>query len=144
MVIKMQYKRYDGGYWVRIDRGEEILPCLKSVAREEKIRSASVSGIGAAGSVCVGLYDTEAHRYIENTFEKDMEIVSLLGSVSEKDGEVYLHLHAGLADETGAMAGGHLTKAVISGTCEIWLTLTGAPVNRKFEAGIGLNLMEFS
>lgn len=129
---------------MRIDRGEEILACLKTLAREEQIRSASVSGIGAAGSVCVGLYDTEAHRYIETTFEKDMEIVSLLGNVSEKDGEVYLHLHAGLADETGAMVGGHLTKAVISGTCEIWLALTGGPVYRKFDPGIGLNLMEFS
>jgi predicted DNA-binding protein with PD1-like motif len=140
----MEYKHFDGGYWVRIDRGEEIMDSLKVFAHSENIRSASVSGIGAVGNACIGLYDTEAHRYIQNTFKKDMEIVSLLGSISEKDGEVYLHLHIGLADETGAMVGGHLTRAVVSGTCEIWIALTGGPVLRRYDPGIGLNRMEFS
>lgn len=139
----MDYRRFDKGFWMRIDRGEEIISCLKSFAQTEKIRSASVSGIGAVGYTSIGLYNTQTHKYIENTFEKDMEIVSLLGSISEKDGEVYLHLHAGLADETGAMVGGHLSKAVISGTCEICVMLTGAPLFRKFEPGIGLNLIQF-
>jgi len=140
----MQYKRYDGGYWVRIDRGEEVLSSLKVFARAERIQNAAVSGIGAAGSAALGLYDTEAHQYIENKFIKDMEIVSLTGSISEKDGEIYLHLHAGLADDKGAMVGGHLSGAVISGTCEICVTPMGGAVGRKFDPGIGLNLLDFA
>ena len=48
-----------------------------------------------------------------------MEITSLVGNVSQMDGEVYLHIHVNIADENNNVFGGHLTSAVISATGEI-------------------------
>lgn len=139
----MEYKKFDNYYRIRIDRGEEIISSIRSFAQRENVLHAEVSGLGAVGHVIVGLYDTAAKKYIANTFSGDMEIISLTGSITEKDSEVYLHLHIGLSDVTGAVRGGHLTEAVVSGTCELFVSILPGNTGRKFDADIGLNLIDF-
>ena len=71
-----------------------------------------------------------------------MEITSILGTVSEMDGEPYIHIHltAGRAD--GTVIGGHLKRAVISATCELVLHTVYGRVPRFYDERTGLNLME--
>ncbi len=45
-----------------------------------------------------------------------MEITSLVGNISQMNGEVYLHIHINLANEENKVFGGHLTSAIISAT----------------------------
>jgi len=59
------------------------------------------------------------------------------------DGEVYLHLHVTLADETCHVYGGHLNSATISATGEIIIDVIDGSVGRQFSTEIGLNLFEF-
>ena len=72
-----------------------------------------------------------------------MEITSLLGNVSQMNGEVYLHLHITLADENYNVHGGHLTSAVISATGEIIIDTIDGIVDREFDEEVGLNLFKF-
>ena len=54
-----------------------------------------------------------------------------------------MHLHFSAGDSAGRVFGGHLNSAVISATAEIFVrTLCGA-VGRRFDEGIGLNLLDF-
>lgn len=92
----------------------------------------------------MGLYRVSEQEYVRNVFEQDMELVSLIGNISQKDGEVYLHLHASLADEKGRVVGGHLNEAVISVTGEIWIDPVDGCIGRRVDEKTGLNVWDFS
>ena len=126
-----------------MDRGEEILEQLKAVAEKEYVQLANVSALGAVNDFTVGVFDTEKKEYHANHFEGAYEIVSLVGTVSTKDGEFYAHLHMSAGDGKGAVFGGHLNRAVISATCEMVIQIIDGQVDRRFDETIGLNLFRF-
>ena len=126
-----------------MDRGEEILEQLKAVAEKEHVQLADVSALGAVNDFTVGVFDTEKKEYHANHFEGAYEIVSLVGTVSTKDGEFYAHLHMSAGDGKGAVFGGHLNRAVISATCEMVIQIIDGQVDRRFDETIGLNLFRF-
>ena len=95
----MEYKRIDNTIIARIDRGESIAEKIQKIATAENIKTAQVSGIGAASHLEIGCYQVSEKQYIKHVYDGDFEITSLLGNISQKDGEFYLHLHINAADE---------------------------------------------
>ena len=138
----MKYKRFGEDIVARLEVGEEVIASLRDIAEREGVTFASVSGIGAADDIAVSVYDVGAKRYFDNEYREPMEITSILGTVSEMDGEPYIHIHltAGRAD--GTVIGGHLKRAVISATCELVLHTVYGRVPRFYDERTGLNLME--
>ena len=55
----MQFRRFGSKYFVRIDRGEEILASLKALCEKEGIALAEVKALGAVDDFSVGLFDVE-------------------------------------------------------------------------------------
>ena len=104
----MEYQKFADTYVVRIDKGEEIIASLQALCEKENIQLASVAGIGAADRAVIGLYDVSNRQYHKTELEGAMEITSLLGNVTRKDGAVYLHLHINLCDKNMHIIGGHL------------------------------------
>ena len=139
----MEYKRFGSHAIVRMDPGEELLEQLAVVAGKEKLRLASVSGLGAVNDFTVGVYKSAEKQYLSKRFTGAFEIVSLTGTVTTKDGAFYPHLHMSAGNERGAVFGGHLNRAVVSATAELVLTLIDGTVERRFDETIGLNLMRF-
>lgn len=140
----MTYQVFGDTIAVRIDRGEEVLAQLKRVCEAERIAAGSLSGIGATDHAVVGLYEVSTREYKKTTLEGEMEIVSLLGNVSQKNGEVYLHLHAAFANEQTLVSGGHLNECRVSATCELMIRRLDGVIGRRLdEAGTGLNLFDF-
>ena len=139
----MEYKRFDNMIAVRLDPGDEICTSLTKLAEDEDIRFAAVSGLGAVSSFAIGVFDTAEKTYYENKFEGIYEITSLLGTLSRKDGQPYLHLHMNAGDRSGVVFGGHLTKAVIGVTGEILLRCIDGEVNRRMSEEIGIHQMIF-
>lgn len=138
----MKYMRFGEDIVARLEVGEEVIASLSDIAEREGVTFASVSGIGAADDIAVSVYDVGAKRYFDNEYREPMEITSILGTVSEMDGEPYIHIHltAGRAD--GTVIGGHLKRAVISATCELVLHTVYGRVPRFYDERTGLNLME--
>lgn len=139
----MEYRKFNQRYVVRLNRNEEVIEQLTQLAQNEKIQLASVTGLGATNEVTVGLYRVKDQKYISKTLRGDMEITSLVGSITTKEDAPYLHLHINVADENQNVQGGHLNKCIISATCEIFVDVINGCVNRKFDEEIGLNLFEF-
>lgn len=139
----MEYRKFDTTYVIRLERGEEITEQLKAFSEKEGVKLASVQAIGAVNDFTVGAFDTKEKKYYSNDFQGTYEIVSLLGSITTKDGAFYSHLHMCAADETGRAVGGHLNRAVISATCEMVVTALSGTVEREFSDEIGLNLFKF-
>lgn len=139
----MVYQKLGNVLALRLNRGEEMVSTLAKVCKKESIKCGSITGIGAVGHIVLGLYRVEEQKYHSNTFDGEMELTSLLGSVSEMDGKVYLHLHATAAKADGAVVGGHLNEAVVSGTGEIFIQILSGSIGRIPDPATGLNLFEF-
>ena len=139
----MEYRKMGDAWVVRFDRGEEILTELAALCRKEDIRLASVEAIGAADHAVLGLYDVEAQAYHQQTFDFPMEISSLLGTVTRKSGEVYLHLHATVCGSNLTARGGHVNELRVSATCEMVLRTLPGEVGRVRDPAVGLNVFRF-
>lgn len=140
----MEYRKFPQGYVLRLDPGEEIVSSLTRLVADENIQLASVSAIGAANDVTIGIFNTAEKQYYSQRYQGDYEISALVGSVTRKEGEPYLHLHITIGNPvTGQVHAGHLTSAVISATLELFLQVWDGQVGRKFSDQVGLNLFEF-
>lgn len=139
----MEFRHFNDTYVVRMDRGEEVMETLTTLCEQEGIRLASVEAIGAVDRAVVGLYDVGEKVYHKKEFTEPMELTSLLGTVTEKDGKPYLHLHATLCDANMQAHGGHVNALYISATCEMVLRLLPGQVGRRFDEVTGLNLFDF-
>lgn len=140
----MEYRRFGDKYIVRLERGDEIIESIKKLAIEEKIRLGRVTGIGAVNRVKFGLFKMEEKEYYSKEFEGDMEIINLSGNISEMNGEVYIHLHIALGDDSLRVIGGHLNYVYISATGEIIIDLIEGRVDRKYSDEIGINLLDLN
>ena len=139
----MRYARFGNTIAARIDRGEEILEELKKIALAEDIRLAHISALGAVGDFTVGVFHTAEKQYHANRFTGDWEIVSLVGNITQMDGEYYAHLHMSAGNDKGEVFGGHLNTARISATCEMVIDVIDGVVERRADPEVGLNLFEF-
>lgn len=135
----MKWKMTENTLMLRIDRGEEILASVQKACEENNIRLGAVSAIGAVDHAVIGLYRVEEHAYHSHALDGEMELTALVGNVTTKDGSLYLHLHATLADEAGHAFGGHLNEARISGTCEMMIQRLDGEVGRTVDPETGLN-----
>lgn len=141
----MEYRKYGNTMAIRLDPGEEISESLTQICKTEDIRLATVTGLGAVNAAQLGLFDTEKKQYYSCTYEGMYEIASLMGSITRKDGEPYLHLHMVIGNPaTGECHGGHMNRGVISATGEIFLQLLEGEAGRAFHEEIGLNLIQFA
>lgn len=137
----MQYKRLKDAIIIRIDIGEEIGKEIKNVAVKEHIKLASISGLGAVDKLTIGVYKPKEKKYYSNSFEGDFEIVSLTGTITTMNNEVYPHIHISVGDDKGHVVGGHLNEAFVSVTCEVVLKLIEGNVDRAYNEEIGINLL---
>lgn len=141
----MDYRRFGDVLVVRLDRGEEIIATLAALAKRENITLATVQGIGACDQVKFSLYNVAERTYSPNELHEELELTSLNGNMSMMDGEYYSHLHATFGRCNGAVVGGHLNEARISGTGEIFVHMISGEVERsKDEAETGLYLFDFN
>jgi len=139
----MDYRKFGNTYMLRIDVGEEILESLKAMCAREGVRLAQVSAIGAADRAAVGVYDLAEKQYHREDLEGFMEIANLSGSVTEMNGEPYIHLHTTLADQRNILHGGHVISMRVGATCEMFVQVLDGSVTREKDEGLGINLWKF-
>ena len=139
----MDYRRFGDTLVIRLDPDEEIIENLRAIAEKEQIKLASVEALGAINDFTVGVFDTVEKKYYSNRFQGAYEIVSLTGTITTKDGVFYQHLHMSAGESSGAVFGGHLSRAIVSATCEMIVRVIDGRVERVLDPDIGLNLFRF-
>ena len=139
----MDYRRFGDTLVIRFDPKEESSEDLRAIAEKEQIKLASVEALGAINDFTVGVFDTVEKKYYSNRFQGAYEIVSLTGTITTKDGAFYQHLHMSAGESSGAVFGGHLSRAVVSATCEMIVRVIDGRVERVLDPDIGLNLFRF-
>jgi len=138
----MKFYQTGNVYFLRLEIGEEVLAALTEFCKAQDIRLGQVNAIGAVSHAVTGLYNVAEQKYYSTRIEGPLEIVSLMGSISRKDGEVYIHTHASFSDLACSVRGGHLTEAVVSATCEMVVTAYEGEVGRRVCEKTGLNIFD--
>ncbi|MDR3163574.1 MAG: DNA-binding protein [Mycoplasmataceae bacterium] len=129
-------------YCLRLEKGDEILQAINDFCKEAHVCTGYFHGIGATNSLTISIYDQKQGRYIQQTLKQSLEITSLSGNISLLNNEIYLHAHINASDYTLKVFGGHLNRAIISVTAEIFVTSYKKKILRKFDKTIGINLLK--
>jgi predicted DNA-binding protein with PD1-like motif len=127
---------------LRLDVGDEIIASLLKFAREEGIRSGTLSGIGALGGLKYGYFDINDKEYKVAEESISLEIVNLAGNIGRINGEPIVHAHIALGFPDMTLRGGHLVEGFISITGEIFIRTFDADITRAQENKFGLKLIQ--
>lgn len=131
-------------YLLSIDNHTEVVGAITAFCKERGIHCGLIEGLGAVNTATLRFLNPATKRYVDKTFDEQMECASFLGNISEKDGEVYLHIHATFGRSDYSVVGGHLLCATVNGAFELAITaLPNAHALRRFDSETGLNLYEF-
>jgi hypothetical protein len=138
----MKHQRFKDKVVVRIDKGEEIIASLKAVCKEQQIKAGSVLGIGAVGKITIGLMNTNTKQYHSRELTGDHELAPLVGNITTKNGEPYIHLHATVGNTDQTAFAGHVSAATVSVTCELIIDTIDGTIERIYDSELAINLFE--
>jgi len=134
----------DNLFVLSLDNHVEVVEALAAFCSEKGILAGSVNGLGAVGEATFRFLDPATMKYVDKTFTEQMEITSLIGNISQKDGMPYLHLHLTASRRDYSCIGGHLLTARINGACELFVeSYPEQYVGRRVDVETGLNMYEF-
>lgn len=135
-----RYKKVPAGYLMVLQQGDDVFAQLETLAKQEKIPSATVSGMGFVNAT-FGYFNQKTKEYDPKDFN-DVELASLNGSIAWEDQKVSLHLHGVVTDKSFAAHGGHLLAATVGmGSVEILVTVHPHRLNRAKDPAIGANVL---
>lgn len=129
-------------YFLRLDRGEDVIEMITSFCRQVGIGSGLIYGLGAIEQPEIGYYDLSRKRYLRKKLDGIFELLSLTGNItSVENGAVFLHAHVTLAPADYRVVGGHLFGGKIGVTGEFFIFKTDLKLVRKFDEKVGLKLI---
>jgi len=137
----MFVKKANDGFFVCLKRGEKIMTCLRSFAKEHDIGGATVIGIGAIQNTKLAYYDLEKRKYIEEEFPDEAELVNLTGNLSLLNGEHFAHIHCTISDREFRAFAGHLVEAETAVVVELYVSHKGIGIERHYNEQVGLNVL---
>ena len=144
----MDYRKLGETYYLRLDKGDEIIGSVLALCRKEQIRSAVFSGIGGCSEAQIQTFLPESGTFETQTVRGMLELVSLTGSIiADEQDALYQHTHAAFSYKDGEqhrVAAGHIKSITVLYTAEIELRpVVGGVIRRKFNPETGTGLWDF-
>ena len=129
-------------YVLIFQTGDEVLAGLLDFARKHHLRGARFTAIGAFSDVMLGYFEWDRKDYKRIPVAEQVEVLSLIGDVTVKDGEPQVHAHVVAGKSSGAAVGGHLIAAHVRPTLEVMLTESPEQLVREMDADSGIALIK--
>jgi uncharacterized protein len=139
----MKAKKVENGWFVRLDKGEEVMSTLIAFIAEKQIPAGTVAGIGALTEVELGYFNRDQAVYQRRRFNGIYELISLTGNIGYVDGKPMVHAHCLLGDADYQVTGGHLFEGMVAVTGEIYIQVFAEQFTRVMNPEIKLNLLDF-
>ncbi len=118
----------------RVGFDQDLFLNIKEILETNSITNASIKAIGAVQCANIAWYNQQTKEYEEKFFDEEMEILTALGNVSTKDGEIFPHIHITLGKRDFSLIGGHLLPNTKVFACELEITVfDGATQQRSFD-----------
>ncbi len=129
--------------WVLVfETGEDPVVELERFARDQGIRGAHFTAIGAFREAIVAFFDWRTKEYRAIPVREQAEVLSLIGDIAESTGGPKVHAHAVLGREDGSTIGGHLRSGHVRPTLELVLEEPPAHLVRVHDPRSGLALID--
>ena len=120
-----------------------LIGTVTEFLEEKEILGGFVVGLGAVRNPTLGVYDIEKQEYLKRTFEENMELGGLTGSIGSVDGKPVLHAHATVSGPELIAFSGHLFEAEVAATAELMVWGLGVELLREKDEDVGLKLFRF-
>lgn len=129
---------------IRLDSDEDFFKSLKILCKKQKIKNGIIlSGIGQLKKITLAYFDNNTNGYITKDFLDAHELIHLSGNIIQNNNDFYFHIHTIISNDKMKSFGGHLLKAEVNITNEIFLLLTDIDMTRKIDTATGLNKINF-
>jgi len=114
---------------VRLKDGEELISSLQGLSLDSAVL---LNGVGMLRDLEIGYWNGSS--YDVQQIADPVELLSLQGNFARKGDERIVHCHATIAKHGAAAFGGHVLKATVHNTAEIYIrVLTKITLERKME-----------
>lgn len=138
----MRFRRFDDRFQLRFESGEALADKLASWLAAHKIGYATMTGLGAAREATLSYWNARSQEYEQHQLDEQMEVVSLIGNATIKEGAPFTHIHVALGRADLSIVGGHLNDLVVHPNLEIELRPESRTVERSLDDNCGLYLMD--
>jgi predicted DNA-binding protein with PD1-like motif len=123
-------------------RGDDVFANLEKLAEQEKIPSASLTGIGFLSDATFGFYDSAKKEFQPQTFH-DVEMAGMTGTIAWKEGKPSVHAHAAAAGRDFNAVGGHVLAAKVApGSVEVSVVVHDKKLQRLLDPDVGANVLQ--
>lgn len=138
----MHFRETPFGYFLVLERGDEIIDSITAFATRTGVRAAGLSGLGAVQRLTLGFYDLTAGGYERRSWQEELEVASLEGNLAEVDGGPFPHIHGVFGRRDFSTLAGHVFEAVVSVTLEITVLTAPEPIRRRQVDFCNLKLLD--
>ena len=126
------------------EKDEEVKEPLLQFAAKNELGAAQLTAIGAFSEATLGFFDRQKKSYQEIPVSEQVEVLSFIGNIVEKDGEPMLHAHVVIGKRDGTAHGGHFLKGRVWPTLEMIVTETPHHLHRTEDEETGLPLIDLA
>lgn len=142
--ILMRHLKTQAGFFLRLVIGEPLHDTIAAFCEEHGITAGHFTAIGAVRRLELAYYHLDRKEYAKREFPGDLEVVSCTGNIALLDGRPFLHVHGVFSDENYRPYAGHVVRAEVSATLEVYLTpFHGGGIRRELDPATGLKLCVF-
>lgn len=145
--MRAQRIKSDSGeavYLLVFEAGDEVMSAIHAFAVQEKLQVCRLSGIGAFNNLTLGFFDVPTREYRKIAITEQVELLALVGNISEADGQPRVHVHVVVGKSDGTTLGGHLLEGRVQPTLELFLTAWPTRIARRINPQSGLMLIDLS
>lgn len=124
------------------ETGDELAAGIAGYAEENNLHFGYLSGIGACSCVELGYFDLTTKDYRKIPVEEQVEALALTGNITIFENKPRLHAHLIVGKKGGTAFGGHLLKAEVRPTFEVFITELPTSVSREVDKTVGIPLIK--
>jgi predicted DNA-binding protein with PD1-like motif len=138
----MQFLEQGERVQLRFLSGESFVAPTLAWLKREGIGYATMTGLGAVSGATVSYWNSQTKQYEQHELAEQMEVVSLVGNVTLREGQPFVHAHVSLGRQDLSLIGGHMNDLSVHPTLEIWLRPELTAVERTLDESCGLFVMQ--
>ena len=143
----MDYRRMNDIYYVRIDKGEEIITELLQICGREGIQSAVFTGIGGCSHAEIQTFIPQKGTFETEILDGMLELINITGNIITDDDQLFHHTHAVFSykkESEHKIAAGHMKALTVLYTAEVELRpVIGGVIKRKHDPETGPGFWSF-
>ena len=143
----MDYRRMNDIYYVRIDKGEEIITELLQICGREGIQSAIFTGIGGCSHAEIQTFIPQKGTFETEILDGMLELINITGNIITDDDQLFHHTHAVFSykkESEHKIAARHMKALTVLYTAEIELRpVIGGVIKRKHDQETGTGFWSF-